>query len=225
MDTDEWGGKYSTFSPMALSTGVLQLGGGALRQSLSKTARNWGRSKSPPTFLENGGQSKRAGQIIVVKDDDAGKFLDGLPEIGGGARKPGGQFVGRHIVSALADPHGHAFLGAVDAGNADEAEHHGITAPGSVLQKGEFFSRGIRKHGLENKALALADQFLPQRRRDLGGRIRRESQFSGEDVGIDKAQAGGFKVGFVKSGFARAIGAGHGDYHRPLIQGGQGPRR
>ena len=70
------------------------------------------RQKLPLSILKNRRQAEWRWQVVVVKNENAGKLPDGLFEIAHGARKPRGQFVARHIMSTLADAHGDPFFGA-----------------------------------------------------------------------------------------------------------------
>jgi hypothetical protein len=107
-------------------------------------------------------------QVVVVKDENAGKFLDRLFEIGHGARKSGVQFIGWHIMSALADAHGNAFFRTSGIRDADETQNHGVTPLCRIFQKRQLVAHGIGKHRLENEALSLINKFLPQFCGDFG---------------------------------------------------------
>ena len=175
-------------------------------------------------MLKHRRQPERGSQIVVVKDENAGKFPDRLFEIGHGARKTGGQFCGRHIVSPLGDTHGNAFFGAVGIGYGNEAQHHGITFLGCPFQKSQLVTHRIGKHRLENKTLAQINKFLPQFRGDLRRLIRVNSQFPGQNIRVEKTQAAGLQMSFVKRGFPRAIRPGYNEDHRTLVQIGKAPQ-
>ncbi len=131
-------------------------------------------------------------QVVVVKDENAGKFLDRLFEVGHGARKPRSQFVGWHIMSALTDAYGNALFGTVGISYADEAQHHGAALLGNLFQKSQLVTHGIGKHRLENKTFPLAHKFLPQFGGDFSRLISVNPQFPGQNIRIQKTQAAGF---------------------------------
>ncbi len=121
-------------------------------------------------------------------------------------------------MSALRNTHGHPFLRATSVGQADKTQNNGITPSGRLFQKSQLVTRWIRKDGLENKTLALIHQFLSQRCGNFRCLIIINAQFPGQNIRIDKTQAAGFEMGFVKSGFPRAIRTRHGDDYGAFVQ-------
>src|ERR1035437_7219280 len=183
-----------------------------------KPARNWFCQKRPSSVLKNRRQTEWRSQIVVVKDENARKLSHRLFEIGHGARKPGSQFFGRHIVSALADAHGNAFFGTVGIGYANEAHHCSVTLLRRLFQKRQLVTHRIGKYRLENKTFLLAHKFLPQFGSDFSCLVSINSEFSGQNIRIEKSQSAGFQVHFVKGGLALSVQSGQGDNHPSLVQ-------
>jgi integrase len=189
-----------------------------------KPGRNRFCQKRRPSVLKCCRQTVWRSQVVVVKDEDAGKFLNRLFEIAHGARKPGVQFIDWHIMSALTDSHGNACFRTVGIGEANETQNHGVTLLCSIFQKRQFVAHGIGKHRLEYETLSLTDKFLPQFGGNFSRLISINAQFSSQNIRVDKAQATGFEMGFVKCGFPRSIRSRHGDNYRTPIQTGNDSR-
>lgn len=190
-----------------------------------KPARNRFCQKCPSSVLKNSRQTEWRSQIVVVKDENAGKLANRLCEIGHGAWKPGGQFVGRHIVSTLGDAHGDAFFGTAGICYANETHHHRVPLLSSLFQESQFVTHRIGKYRLENKTLPLAHKFLPQFGSDFSRLISINPQFSRQNISVEKTQAAGFQMRFVKCGFSSSIRPSQGDDYRTLVQIGNAPRR
>ncbi len=95
-------------------------------------------------------------------------------------------------MSTLGDTHGNPFFGAVGIGQANETHDNRVTLLRRLFQKSQFVADRIGKDCFKNETFALIHKFLSQ----FSGNFRRlisiNSQFSGQDISIEKTQAAGF---------------------------------
>ncbi len=170
--------------------------------------------------MEDGDLAKRVREVLIIVHDDVWQDPDAFFEVGERSRKTGGQFVTWHIVAALGDAHGHPLFGGLGGSQADEAEDDIVTGADCFLEKGDFITNGVGKHGFKDKTLALFQEGFAERGGDFRGVVGVDADFAGEDVGIDQTKAAGLEVSRVKSGFAGAVGAGKGNDDRALVEAG-----
>ena len=93
---------------------------------------------------------KRRAQIVVVENPDVRHDTDRRAQVGERARVAGDELIRRHVVTALGDAHGDAFLGNLRAGNSDETEHHVVAVAGRFLQERKFVAHRIGEHGFKH---------------------------------------------------------------------------
>lgn len=151
---------------------------------------------------------------------NAWQAAEGGAEVGQYAWVAGEDLFIGDVMAALRDALGNTLAGKPGRYEPDEAEEGGVAGVGGALEEGEFVADGIGEDGLEDEALALAEEYVADGSGDAGCFVGVHTEFAGDVVGVDQAQGGGFEMGVIEGGLAGSVGPGEGDHDGPLVKWG-----
>ena len=188
------------------------------RQQAGKPGRHGLVERCQVAVFEDGSEAEGGAQVVVIKDPDFGQLAEGHAKICQGAGEALAELHGRHVMSALGDAHGDSLFGDAGARDSHEAKNDPVAERGGLEEKSDLVTHGIGEDGFKDEALLLGDELTTKMIGEAGGGVGVQVELAGQDVGIDKTEGGGLKVGEVKRGLARTIRAGDGDDDGTLIE-------